>query len=69
MNKPKILQLDPEHKVQLEKLARQYHKTVVIVTHTKEIARMGDRVVTMKDGRITDIYENTDPMPAERINW
>jgi len=55
--------------IQLEKLARQYHKTVVIVTHTKEIARMGDRVVTMKDGRITDIYENTDPMPAERINW
>ena len=54
---------------QLERLSREYHKTVVIVTHTREIAQMGDRVINMKDGRIVSSYENEDPVPAERIDW
>ena len=55
--------------VQLEKLARQHQKTVVIVTHTKEIAEMGDSVITMKDGKIISKYENKRPVSAERIEW
>jgi putative ABC transport system ATP-binding protein len=55
--------------VQLEKLARQHQKTVVIVTHTKEIAEMGDSVITMKDGKIISKYENERPVSAERIDW
>ncbi len=54
---------------QLEKLVREYHKTVIIVTHTKEIAQMGDRVISVKDGRITEMYENENPVSAERVNW
>ncbi|MBR3508031.1 MAG: ABC transporter ATP-binding protein [Lachnospiraceae bacterium] len=53
----------------LEKLAREHHKTVVIVTHTKEIAEMGDRVITMRDGQILSIRENASPVLAERIEW
>ena len=53
----------------LEKLAREHHKTVVIVTHTKEIAEMGDRVITMRDGHILSIKENASPISAERIEW
>ena len=53
----------------LEKLAREHHKTVVIVTHTKEIAEMGDRVITMRDGHILSIKENASPIFAERIEW
>ena len=55
--------------LQLEKLARKHHKTVVIVTHTKEIAEMGDRVITMRDGHILSIRENDSPISAERIEW
>ena len=55
--------------VQLEKLAREHHKTVVIVTHTKEIAEMGDRVITMRDGHILSIRKNASPISAERIEW
>ena len=54
---------------QLEKLSREYHKTIIIVTHTKEIAQMGDRVITMKDGRIKEVYENKTPVSAEEIDW
>ncbi len=53
----------------LEKLAREHHKTVVIVTHTKEIAEMGDRVINMRDGHILSIKENASPIFAERIEW
>ena len=54
---------------QLEELARKHHKTVIIVTHTKEIAEMGDRVITMRDGQILSIRENAAPLSAERIEW
>lgn len=55
--------------IQLEELSRKHHKTVVIVTHTKEIAEMGDRVITMKDGQILSVMENSAPLSAERIEW
>ena len=38
--------------VQLQELSGLHNKTVIIVTHTKEIAMMADRTVTMKDGKI-----------------
>ena len=55
--------------VELEALSRQHGKTVVIVTHTQEIGKMADRVLRMKDGKIIEITENDQPVPAERIEW
>ncbi|MBR5111058.1 MAG: ABC transporter ATP-binding protein [Clostridia bacterium] len=55
--------------VQLEALARQHGKTVVIVTHTQEIGKMADRVIRMKDGRIIEQTVNSYPIPAESIEW
>ena len=55
--------------IQLEKLSRVHGKTVVIVTHTQEIGKMADRVLRMKDGKIIEITENDQPIPAERIEW
>ena len=54
---------------QLQKLSRENGKTVVIVTHTKEISLMGDRVITVKDGKIKGTWVNDDPLDAERIEW
>ena len=54
---------------ELETLSRKHKKTVLIVTHTKEIAQMGDRVITMRDGKIVSVTENESPVSVERIEW
>ena len=35
-------------------LSREYQQTFLIVTHNEELAKMSDRVVHMKDGKILD---------------
>ena len=55
--------------VQLQNLARLHGKTVIIVTHTKEISMMADRVVVMKDGKIIREEINEAPVSAEMIEW
>ncbi len=54
---------------QLQELSGVHNKTVVIVTHTKEISMMADRTVTMKDGKIILESVNEAPVPAESIEW
>ncbi len=48
--------LDTENKQELHKLfmtlREKFHKTLVIVTHDRDLARMADRIITMKDGRV-----------------
>lgn len=53
----------------LHKINRDFHKTVVIITHNAAIGDMADRVIKMRSGRIVEIKENTDPIPPERIEW
>ncbi len=48
--------LDSENKQELHKLFMtlrdKFQKTLVIVTHDHSLAKMADRIITMKDGRI-----------------
>ena len=46
-----------------------YNKTVVIITHNMPVGAMGDRVIRMRSGQITDITVNENPIPPERIEW
>ena len=55
--------------ITLERLVREQGQTVVIVTHTKEIAKMADRVIRMRSGEIVEEWSNPQPVPAERIEW
>lgn len=55
--------------IKLESLSRDLGKTVVIVTHTKEIARMADRVLRMRSGKIIEEIVNDEPVRAESIEW
>lgn len=36
----------------LKMTAKRYHRTLVMITHNQELAQLGDRVISMEDGRI-----------------
>ena len=44
-------------------------KTIVLVTHTKEIAQMANRIVTMKNGKVISDKINPHIVKAEEVEW
>ena len=54
------------------KLLEEIHnegKTVVLVTHTREIAQMANRIVTMKNGKVIKDEINEHVVKAEEVEW
>lgn len=53
----------------LQDVVRRRGTTLVIVTHNAEIARIADRVVRLKNGRISSIRVNPSPLQAADLVW
>ncbi|MCM1367387.1 MAG: ABC transporter ATP-binding protein [Roseburia sp.] len=53
----------------LLKMARTYGKTIVIVTHNQNIAKMADVVIRVKNGKIKSCEVQTEPMSADEVDW
>lgn len=53
----------------LLKMARTYGKTIVIVTHNQNIAKMADVVLRVKNGKIKSCEEQSHPACADEIEW
>ena len=54
------------------KLLEEIHnegKTIVLVTHTKEIAQMANRIITMKDAHVISDVRNDHIVKAEEVQW
>ena len=54
------------------KLLEEIHeegKTIVLVTHTREIAQMANRIITMKDGKVVGEKINENVVKAEEVEW
>lgn len=65
--------LDSETGVMVLKLllsmARNYGKTIVVVTHNQNIAKMADVVIRVKNGKIKSCEEQANPMSADEVEW
>ena len=53
----------------LLKMARDYRKTIIIVTHNQNIAKMADVVVRVKSGKIKFFEEQAHPLSADEVDW
>ncbi|MBQ6331377.1 MAG: ATP-binding cassette domain-containing protein [Clostridia bacterium] len=53
----------------VEDIVRKQGATVMMVTHNPEIAKMADRVVKVRNGRIASIKKNLHPVHAEELVW
>ena len=53
----------------MEHVNRKYGCTLVIVTHNAAIARMADRVLRLRDGRLAKDEVNNSPVSASKLDW
>ena len=51
----------------LEKINQQYGTTMLIVTHNNAIRNMVHKVIIIKDGQISEEYENETRVPAKSL--
>lgn len=53
----------------MEHVNHRYGCTLVIVTHNAAIARMADRVLRLRDGRLAENEIDSSPVPASELDW
>ena len=53
----------------IEDIVRERNTTVLMVTHNPEIAKMANRVVKLRDGKISSIRVNMHPLHAMDLVW
>ena len=53
----------------VETIVRERKTTVIMVTHNPEIAKMANRVIKLRGGKISSIRVNLHPLRAEELVW
>ncbi len=53
----------------LQDTCRQKGMTVIVITHNSAIAPMADRIIHIKNGKVSGMELNPNPVPVETIEW
>lgn len=53
----------------LQNMAREKNITVIIITHNQAITAMADRIIKIKNGKISKNYINQNPISIDDIEW
>ena len=53
----------------LQDMCREKGMTVIVITHNLAISPMADRVIRIKNGRVSGMEQNEHPTPVEEIEW
>ena len=53
----------------LQDMCRERGMTVIVITHNTALTPMADRVIRIKNGRVSEMKLNDRPVPVETIEW
>jgi putative ABC transport system ATP-binding protein len=53
----------------IERMNRELGAATCLITHNAAIAEMGDRVVSFRDGRVSETHSNSARRPASELAW
>ena len=53
----------------LQHTCTEFGKTVVLITHNSAFTKLANRVITVKEGKASEMYTNNSPASAETIEW
>ncbi|MBQ7521371.1 MAG: ABC transporter ATP-binding protein [Clostridia bacterium] len=50
-------------------MSHEYGKTIIIVTHNQNIAKMADVVIRVRNGKIKSLEEQKNPLNVQEVDW
>lgn len=53
----------------LQDMCREKGMTVIVITHNSALAPMADRLIKIKNGKVSGMEKNDNPMSIEDIEW
>ena len=53
----------------LQNMCRERGRTVIVITHNQALAPMADRLIHIKNGQVSHMETNENPMSIDEIEW
>mgnify|MGYP000795053264 FL=1 len=53
----------------LQNMCRERGMTVIVITHNQALAPMADRLIHIKNGQVSQMELNENPMSIDEIEW
>lgn len=53
----------------LQEQCKEHNKTLIVVTHNQEIARIADKIVHVSEGLVSDVEININKLCVQELVW